>query len=202
MDLADLLTSEDSRGFDLHNDWYLKMLKDRTIVLNDECTEEILERVVLPLLSFEKDDSDEPITLLVQTGGGATFPSWIVTDIIDNYSKPLIIRGMGYCLSMGFYILAAGKNNPNVIREAYPHTIGMLHNGSVNLSGESGTVKDTQKFLEKLEEIERQWLLEHTDLDEDTLEKWDRKEMYLTSDELLEYNIIDRLVGDTDGEEE
>ena len=72
----------------------------------------------------------------------------------------------------------------------------------MNLSGESGTVKDTQKFLEKLEEIERQWLLEHTDLDEETLEKWDRKEMYLTSDELLEYNIIDRLVGDTDDEEE
>ena len=58
------LLNGDSLDISLYQ--YLRNLKEkRTIVFNDDVNEQILEKVYLPLREFERDDSNEPILLII-----------------------------------------------------------------------------------------------------------------------------------------
>ena len=50
--------------------YYDQLFNHRTIILNDDISERIVEFVYLPLKAFEEDDSNEPVTLILNSSGG------------------------------------------------------------------------------------------------------------------------------------
>jgi len=58
--------------------------------------ERIVERVAIPLLDFEKDSSNDPVTLIFSTVGGSVSDGFVLCNIIDNYKNPLNIIFLGY----------------------------------------------------------------------------------------------------------
>lgn len=127
------LSIEDYQYFD-------SLFNHRTILWNQEVNESVVEKLILPLMRFEADESMEPVTLIFSTVGGSVSDSFVLCNIIDNYKKPLTILVLGYAASMGTIILAAGAHNPNVVRKCYPFSYSLLHAGSTSFSGESLTV--------------------------------------------------------------
>ena len=105
------------------------MLNKRSIVWNAEINEDIVEKVIIPLLDFEQDNSNDPVTLYLSTIGGSISDALVICNIIDNYKKPLNIIVLGYAASMGTIMLAAGAHNNNVVRKCYPFSYALLHAG-------------------------------------------------------------------------
>ena len=97
--------------------YFNQLLNYRTIIMNTGVDDNLLESVIIPLKNFEKDDNNEPITLILQSVGGSVIDGMVLMNIIDGYKKPLNIVVYGYAYSMGFAILCFGSKNQNVIKK-------------------------------------------------------------------------------------
>jgi ATP-dependent Clp protease protease subunit len=157
--------------------------------------ERIVERVAIPLLDFEKDNSNDPVTLILATVGGSVSDGFILCNIIDNYTKPLNIIVLGYAASMGTIMLAAGSKNPNVTRKCYPFTYSLLHAGSTAFSGESLTVQDTLEFNKRVDEKVKQFIVTHTNVSEEEYCQHERKQWFLDAEDMLKYGFVDEIIG-------
>ena len=65
--------------------YFNQLMNYRTIVLNSEIDENILETVVLPLKQFEEDNCIKPIKLILNTPGGSVADGLMLCNVIDNY---------------------------------------------------------------------------------------------------------------------
>ena len=175
--------------------YFNQLIKHRTVVLNSEVDESLLEKVILPLRSFEKDTSTEPVTLIIQTVGGSMIDGLTLIDIIDNYSKPLEVIVYGYAYSMGFAILCAGSKNPNVTKKCFSFTTGLWHSGSVMLSGEDNMINDVQEFNKRMDNKLKEYIIANTLIPRELYERKERYQFYFDSEELLKYGIVNEIIG-------
>lgn len=194
MDIGTILDNLKDDG-DVINYQYFENLQNRTVLFNDECSEDIIELVAIPLLKFDKDDSQEPVHLYINSEGGSVLPSLFICNIIDNYSKPLYIHVLGYALSMGFNLAIAGRDNPNVHKDCYPFSIFMMHSGALSVNGTSAQTKNFMKFNDKLEDKIRNYVLTHTTIDEETYERVNDDDFWITAEDALSYGVIDTIIG-------
>lgn len=178
--------------------YFTKLQKERTIIFNQEIDERIFEQVALPLLDFEKDDSNAPVTLIMATVGGSISDGFVLCNIIDNYTKPLNIIILGYAASMGTIMLAAGAHNPNVTRKCYPFSYALLHAGSAAFSGEALSVQDTLEFNKKIDDKVRKFIISHTNITEDEYSQHERKQWFLDAEDMLKYGFVDEIIGKGD----
>jgi len=175
--------------------YFKNLLQNRTIILNNDIDENILENVVLPLQDFENDNSNDPVTLILNTRGGSVADGLILCNIIDNYKKPLNIIVPAYSCSMGTIILCSGNHNPNVTKKCYPFTFGLLHSGQTFVGGESASVKDTMDFNDNIDNRIRQYIVQNTNISDELYEKHYRKQWYMLADEMLAYGLVDEIIG-------
>lgn len=176
--------------------YFNNLLNKRTVVFNEGVDTDILENVILPLKDFEEDDSDEPVTLILQTIGGQVSDGLPVINVIDNYKKKLNIIVYGYAYSMGFAILCAGSKNKNVTKKCYSFTTALWHSGSVILAGEASVVNDVQEFNKQMDNMLKEYIIENTLIPRELYEKKERYQFYFTANELLKYGIVDEIIGE------
>lgn len=175
--------------------YFNNLLNHRTIVFNSEVDDTILESIMLPLMNFEKDDSDEPVTLIINTDGGEVINSMPLLNIIDNYKKRLDIICL-HAFSMGANIMCAGRHNPNVKKYCYPNSYLLFHNGQSAVSAEARTVEDLVNFYKKLDETIGNYIVSHTNIPQEEYEAFDRKQVFLDSKKMLLYGIVDEIIGE------
>ena len=173
---------------------YYLGLQKRRIIFNDTVDADIVERVILPLLDMDSDNTGDPIEIILATPGGSTFDSLILCNIIDNLKTPTTIRVMGYAFSMGGLFLCAGYNNPNVKKVCYPFSAALLHAGNVGFEGSANAVKDTMKFNDEMNEKIRLYVLSHSNITEEQYEKMERCEWYMGAEKMLELGLVDEII--------
>ena len=175
--------------------YFNQLLNKRTIVLNAEIDENILETVVLPLKDFEQDGDNSPITLILNTPGGSVADGLMLCNIIDHYSKPLEIIVPSYACSMGTIILCSGNNNPNVTKKAFPFSFALFHSGQTYVGGETHSVDDVVDFNRAVDNKIRDYVVNNTKISEELYAEHHRKQWYLTAEEMLQYHLIDEIIG-------
>ncbi len=176
--------------------YYDQLFNHRTIILNDDITEHIVEYVYLPLRNFEQDDSTEPVTLILNSSGGSVSDGFFLAHYISQYSKPLNIIVLGYACSMATILLAAGGKNENIIRSCYPCSYVLLHDGYVALAAsEAKTANDILNFNNKIDEKIREFILTNTNITAEEYDGQARHQWFLFAEEMKEKNLIDKIIG-------
>ena len=175
--------------------YFKNLIKKRTIVLNSEIDENILETVVLPLKEFEEDNINSPVTLILNTPGGSVADGLMLCNVIDNYKKPLEIIVPSYSCSMGTIILCSGNNNPNVVKKAYPFSFALFHSGQTYVGGETTSVDDVVDFNRSVDNKIKEYVIKNTNISEELYSAHHRKQWYITAEEMLHYHLIDEIIG-------
>lgn len=176
--------------------YYNQLFKHRTIILNDDISESLVEKVYLPLKEFEEDSSTEPVTIILNSSGGSVSDGFFLAYYISQYSKPLNIVVLGYACSMATLILAAGGKNENVIRSCYPCSYSLVHDGYVALAAaESKTAADIMAFNNQMDEKIRQFFLDNTAITAEAYDEHARHQWFLFADEMKKFNLIDHIIG-------
>ena len=176
--------------------YYDQLFNHRTIILNDDISERIVEFVYLPLKAFEEDDSNEPVTLILNSSGGSVSDGFFLAYYLSQYSKPLNIQVLGYACSMATVLLAAGGKNENIIRSCYPCSYVLIHDGYVALAAsEAKTANDIMNFNNQIDEKIRQFFLDNTNLTAQEYDTHARHQWFLFSDEMKKKNLIDKIIG-------
>lgn len=178
--------------------YFHQLFENRTIIFNKDIEEDLIESVYLPLRDFENDDSQKPVTLILNSLGGSVADGFFLANYLTQYTKKLNVIVTGYAASMAAVILAAGGKNPNVTRYCYPSTYGLIHDGFVALSAsETKTASDIMAFNERVDADIRQFILDNTKITAEQYDAKTRHQWFLNSQELKEYGLIDVIIGET-----
>jgi len=173
---------------------YFKNLKDRTIVINEQIDESIIETACLPLLEMDNDGSNEEINIFVNTVGGQVHNGLFLCDLISKLKTKTTITVLSYAYSMGSLIIMSAYNNPNVTVRCYPFSTALIHGGNSYIEGTASQVKDYHNFNSKYEEKIKNFILSHSKITEQEYEKMERYEWYLISDEMLKYGLVNEII--------
>lgn len=198
MDLDELFNAMQTYGFDpTIYQYFNQLINHRTVIFNCDVQEDIIEKVFLPLKQFEEDDSMEPVTLIMNSSGGSVSDGFFLAHYIAKYSKPLTILVPGYACSMAAVILAGGGKNKNVTRICFPCSYALIHDGYVALAAsETKTANDIMAFNDDVDKRIRQFFIDNTNITEEEYDSHTRRQWFLTSQEMIEKNLIDKLYGE------
>ena len=175
--------------------YFHQMLDNRTIIFNSEISEDIVETLYLPLRDFENDDSDEPITIILNSVGGSVSDGFFLANYLASYKKKINIIVAGYAASMAAVILSAGGKNENITRYCYPSTYVLIHDGYVALSAsEAKTANDIMAFNNLVDENIRKFIITNTNITEELYDSKARKQWFISAEEALELNLIDKIM--------
>lgn len=175
--------------------YFHQMLDNRTIIFNSEISEDIVETLYLPLRDFENDDSDEPVTIILNSVGGSVSDGFFLANYLASYKKKINLIVTGYAASMAAVILSAGGKNDNITRYCYPSTYVLIHDGYVALSAsEAKTANDIMAFNNLVDENIRKFIITNTNITEELYDSKARKQWFISAEEALELNLIDKIM--------
>ena len=187
-------TMVDAMAYDPVQYQYYVGLQNRTIMVNSTIDASILETAILPLLQMDNDGTNEPIKIIISTPGGSVYDGIVLCDVIDKLKCPTEVIVITYAYSMGSLILMAGYNNPNVTKKCYKHSTALIHGGSLYFEGNASNVRDQFRFNEEFEAKIKEYMLSHSKITEEEYEKFNKKEWYMTSEDMLKYGLVDEVI--------
>ena len=177
---------------------YYRNLEDRVIWIDYGVDESILEVSKL-IMYFNKEDKDvpveqrKPIKLLLYSYGGDGQACFSLLDVITLSKTPIYTFNMGVAMSAGLLILLAGHK-----RFCLKTSTALAHSGS---GGASGTFEQTEaqmKDYKRFVDTMRNYIIERTNIDTKTWNKYKSKEWYLYSEDQIKYHVVDKIIDDID----
>lgn len=199
-DLDFLSLVQDTSSLDpVMYEYFNQRFNHRTVVFNKDVTEDIVETIWLPLRNFEMDDSNTPVTLIINSMGGSVTDGFFLAHYLANYSKPLYVYITGCAASMAAVILAGCGKNPNITRFCYPSSYALIHDGYVALAAsEAKTAQDMMTFNNKVDEDIRKFIIDHTNITAEQYDEHARHQWFIDAREMLELGLCDKIIGDDD----
>lgn len=148
------------------------------------------------ILKWNSEDKNLPpetrkkIYLYINSDGGDCILGTQILSCITYSKTPVVTVGFAKCASMASYILAAGQE-----RYCFPNTVVLYHDGQTGYVSSGNKGKDIQKFYDKLDERMTEFMIEHTGMTAEFIEKIKDREYYMFAEEAKERNIVDKIVG-------
>lgn len=173
---------------------YWKARKNRTFFIDyeiDECYDLLeLSKIIIQMNMEEREiENPDPIFIFIHSYGGDMEQTNYFCDLVQSSHIPIVTIGMGVAMSSGFLIFLSGKR-----RYAFKHCQMLVHTGSAGFQGTAEQIEEAQKNYKKQLDSMKIYILERTSIDEKTFNKNKNKDWYLTSDELVKYNIVDKII--------
>lgn len=175
---------------------FKEMLKERKIIVND-IDDNCVEKVMFQIMKFNKEDENmepskrKPIKLYISSDGGNVDTGMTMVDLIKQSKTPVWGIVTTYAYSMGGVILAACHR-----RVAFANSTILLHDGSSQVMGSTGKMKDAIKFQDELLRRTDRVILDNTKITEEKYETMRDREWYMFADEAKEYGVVDSIVGE------
>lgn len=130
------------------------------------------------------------IEMDITSYGGSVYAGLRILGAMSTSTVPIKTVCEGYCMSMGAVILAHGDT-----RYATPYTTILLHQVSSGMMGTlsemTNQLKETTRLMSLLTEI----VAEDTGLTEEEVSKICAYDHYMSTEEALKLNLIDRVLG-------
>ena len=180
-------TSRGERSFDI----YSRLLNERIIFLGTQVDDQIANLIIAQLLHLESEDPDKDINLYVNSPGGSVYSGLAIYDTMQFIKPDVATTCVGIAMSMGALLLAGGAAGK---RTALPNSKILIHQVWGGYQGQGSDIeihaRETIALKRKLEEI----VAQHTKQDEEKVRKDMDRDFFMTSEESVEYGIIDRVI--------
>jgi ATP-dependent Clp protease protease subunit len=188
--LIPMVIEQDSRGeraFDI----YSRLLRERIIFLGTPIDDQIANLLVAELLHLESDDPDKDISIYINSPGGSVYAGLTIYDAMRFVKPEIQTTCVGVAMSMGALLLAGGTKGK---RAALPNAKILIHQLSGGFEGQAADIEIQAREIisvkRRLEEI----FAEHTGQPLERVSKDMERDYFLTSEEALQYGIIDRVI--------
>lgn len=182
-------TSRGERSYDL----YSRMMKERIVFFHGEVEENMCNIVVAQLLFLESENSEQEISMYVNSPGGSVYAGLAVYDVMQYIKCPVHTYVTGMAASMGSFIAQAGEPGH---RYVMPRAITMIHQPS---SGTRGKVTDMEIDLQESLRIKKEMteLYVHHNSKGTTFEQFSAlmdRDRWLTAPMAVELGLADQVV--------
>lgn len=180
-------TSSGERSYDI----YSRLLQDRIIFLCNEVNDDVASLVVSQLLFLESQDPNKDISLYINSPGGSVSAGFAIYDTMNYIKSDVATYCMGLAASMGAFLLAGGAKGK---RYAMPNAEIMIHQPSGGARGQETEIRIVAEQMIKTRERLNQILSENTGKPLEVISRDTERDNYMTSQEALEYGLIDQVI--------
>ena len=172
-------------------DIFHHLLNQRIIVLSGEIDTYLCEFVKASLLYLESE-SDEDITMYINSPGGSVYDGLGLLDVMDYIKPDIVTVNTGLCASMGAVILCSGTKGK---RKALKRSRTMIHQPigggwmqqASDMEIEAKEINDLKKELYKI-------LSQHTGQNYDKVSQDSDRNYWMDSKGALKYGMIDEIL--------
>lgn len=171
-------------------DIYSRLLKDRIILLNGEIDDNVSNIIVAQLLYLDSQNSED-ISLYINSPGGSITSGMAIYDTINYIKSDVSTICIGMCASMAAFLLSSGTKGK---RFALPNSEVMIHQPLGGVKGQATEIKIAAERILKLKDKLNHILANNTNKDLKQIEQDTERDYYLSSDEALNYGIIDKVL--------
>ena len=180
-------TANGERAFDI----YSRLLKERIIFLGTPIDDYVSSLIIAQLLFLEADDPKKDIYMYINSPGGVITSGFGIIDTM-NYIKPDISTiCVGQAASMAAVILSSGAKNK---RSALENSRIMIHQPLGGVRGQATDIEIHTKEILFLKERLNNILASNTGKTAKTIEKDTNRDNFMSSQQAIEYGIIDEIV--------
>jgi len=172
-------------------DIFSKMLDERIIYINGVITAEMAELIVPQLHFLENENSDEDITMLINSPGGSVQAGFAIMDTMNYIACDVSTITLGGAASMGSFLLAAGTKGK---RFSLPNTRIMIHSVA---SGTEGKIQDMKISMQETEYISNKliaYLAQFTGKTIKRITKDTDRDNFMSAEEAKAYGLIDDVI--------
>jgi len=184
-------TSKGERSYDI----YSRLLKDRIIFLGEAIEDHVASLVIAQLLFLEAEDPDKDIFLYINSPGGVVTSGLAIYDTMQYIKCDVATICLGQAASMGSLLLAAGAAGK---RSALPNARIMIHQPSAGFQGQASDIEIHAKEIIRVKARLNEIYAKHTGRDISKIEKDMDRDNFLSSQEAVEYSLIDKVIERTE----
>jgi len=189
---------EHTRGGERAYDIYSRLLMDRIVFLGTQVNDVVSNAVIAQMLFLESQDPEKDIYLYINSPGGVITAGMAIYDTIQYIRPDVATICMGQAASMGAVLLAAGAPGK---RRALPHARVLIHQPHGGAQGQATDIEIHAREIVRLKDVLCKILVEHTGQNMERVRGDSDRDFFMTTEEALEYGIIDRIVTTRDNEE-
>ena len=171
-------------------DIYSRLLEDRIIMLSGEIDDAVANTIVAQLIYLEGKDPEKDICLYINSPGGSVSAGLAIYDTMNYVKCDVSTICIGLAASMGAFLLSSGKKGT---RFALPNSEIMIHQPLGGAQGQASDIKIQADHILKIKQKLNKILSENTGKPIEQIEKDTDRDNYLSSEDALEYGLIDKI---------
>ena len=202
MPLIPMVVEQESRG-ERSWDIYSRLMKDRIIMLNGPVEDNMANVIVAQMLYLESENPDKPISLYVNSPGGAVTAGLAIYDTMQYIKCPVRTIVMGQACSMGSFLAQAGEPGQRIV---LPESRTMIHRVSSGTPGTSGSVhvqelqfEDAKRHYEESQKVNKrltELYVKHNSTGKTYEELFEtmKFDTFLTAQEAVDNGFADKVV--------
>lgn len=168
-----------------------KLLNSRAILLAEQITKEVAERVTTKLLLMDQDNQTEPITLYINSPGGDVDAGYGIFDMARFVTAPVRCVSAGLTASAAVIVLLAA---PKELRLSLPNSRFLMHQPSTGVRGSTADIQIEATEILKMRQRINELIADETGQEAEKVEKDTRRNYWINSEEAREYGLISRIV--------
>jgi ATP-dependent Clp protease protease subunit len=176
-------------------DLYSAMYRDRTLMIGKFIDESYANEIISIILWMRKQDPKSPISIYFNVPGALMRPALAIYDLLEQTKEMCDVEtvNLGLCTGMGAFLCAAGTKGK---RSAMPNSRFLLQRAGLDqpVRGQAVDivleVKNIKMWNDRIEKI----LSTLTGQPVERIEKDLKRDFYLSSDEAVQYGLIDQVL--------
>ena len=168
-----------------------RLIGKRTVLISRAINDLTAERVIASLVLMEEDDPDKPITVYINSPGGAADSGFAIYDVLRFVRPQVRMVCSGLCASAALIIfLAADKGQ----RYSLPNSRFLLHQPFTSAWGQATDLQITAKEILKLKDRFNSIVAEATGKSVAKISEDANRDFWLSAKEALEYRLVDKII--------
>jgi ATP-dependent Clp protease protease subunit len=190
--LVPIVIEKTGRGERVY-DIFSRLLNDRIVFLGGPILDESANLIVAQLLYLANDDLKGEISLYINSPGGSITAGLGVVDTMNFIPCDVATYIIGQAASMGSVIASSGAKGK---RFALPHSKNMMHQPLLTgvLEGQATDLEIEAREMLRLRDILFRIYANATGKDQQVIHDDCERNMWLDSEEMLEYGLIDKIL--------
>ena len=168
-----------------------RLLNSRAILLAEQITKEVAERVTTKLLLMDQENQAEPITLYINSPGGDVDAGYGIFDMARFITAPVRCISAGLTASAAVVVLLAA---PKELRLSLPNSRFLMHQPSTGVRGSTADIQIEATEILKMRQRINELIADETGQEVEKVEKDTRRNYWINAEEAREYGLISRIV--------
>lgn len=172
-------------------DVFSRLMMDRIIFLGVPIDDDVANIIQAQLLYLSSTDPKADISLYINTPGGQVSSGLGIYDTMQLVEPDVATICTGMAASMGSVLLCAGEKGK---RSALPHSRVLIHQPLGGAKGQASEILIAAKEIEKTRDELCSIIAEHSGQPFERVFADADRDFWMTSQEALEYGMVDRIL--------